>query len=181
MLATLPFFLVFKLFCLLGNADTSLAAFSQFFSLFPGKTGSYIRCGFYCWAFPGSSQNIYIGFGSLFFQTATQLDEGVYIGPQCNIGSCHIGANTLLGSGVHVMSGKGQHNFSDITKPIKEQGGEYSCIRIGADGWIGNGALIMANVGKGCVIGAGAVVTHDIPDYAIAAGNPAKVIKSRLE
>ncbi len=48
--------------------------------------------------------------------------------------------------------------------------------------WIGYGAIITSGVrlGKGCVIGAGAVVTKDVPPYAIAAGNPAKVIRMRL-
>ncbi len=77
------------------------------------------------------------------------------------------------------MSGKTQHYFDDIETPIKDQGGEFEKITIGEDCWIGNGALIMANIGKKCVIGAGSVVTHDVPDYSIVAGNPAKVIKKR--
>ena len=61
-----------------------------------------------------------------------------------------------------------------------KQGGSPSRCRIGPDVWIGAGSIIMANVGRGCVIGAGSVVTKHIPDWSVAAGNPAKVIRQRL-
>ena len=54
-------------------------------------------------------------------------------------------------------------------------------IRIGEGTWVGSAAIILADVGKHCVIGAGAVVTSPIPDYAIAAGVPAKVIRDRRD
>ncbi|GGA84160.1 transferase [Neiella marina] len=170
-------FLALKL--LLKGRTPHFAGYSQFLSLFPGLIGSYIRYGFYRFTLTQCVADGVIGFGALFSQVDTDLGRGVYIGPQCNIGSCAIGANTLLGSGVHVMSGKGQHNFADLTTPIKDQGGALTKVNIGEDCWIGNGALILANVGNHCVVGAGSVVTQDLPDYSIAAGNPAKVIKQR--
>ena len=108
------------------------------------------------------------------------LEDGVYIGAQCNIGSCHIKENALIASGVHIMSGKNQHNFDDIETPIQQQGGVFEQVIIGEDSWVGNGALIMANVGRKCIVGAGSVVTKDVPDYSVVVGNPAKVVKSRL-
>ena len=53
---------------------------------------------------------------------------------------------------------------------------------IGDDCWIGRRVMIMPGVkiGEGCVIGAGAVVTKDIPPYSVAAGVPAKVVKTRM-
>jgi len=123
------------------------------------------------------SADAVVSFLTLFSQHDTEISTGVYIGPQCNIGKCKIGQDTLLGSGVHIMSGKGQHNFDDLSKPIKHQGGSFEKITIGQDSWVGNGALIMANIGKHCVVAAGAVVINDVADYSIVAGNPAKVIK----
>ena len=76
------------------------------------------------------------------------------------------------------MSGKGQHNFSDPTIPIKDQGGVFSKVSIGENCWVGNGALIMANVGQGCVVAAGSVVIDDVPDGVIVGGNPACLIKT---
>jgi len=120
-------------------------------------------------------------FGTIFSQADTEIGKGVYIGPNCNIGRCKIEDYCTLGSGVHIMSGRQQHNFDDLDTPIQDQGGIFEKVLIGEDTWIGNCALIMANVGKKCIIGAGAVVTKDVEDFSIAAGNPAKVIRKRNE
>ena len=65
-------------------------------------------------------------------------------------------------------------NVPIILQPIKQ----ISPVRIGEGSWLGeNVCVIGANIGKHCVIGANSVVTHDIPDYSIAVGVPAKVIK----
>lgn len=94
------------------------------------------------------------------------------------IGPVHIGNQVNLAQGV-VISGL-NHNYQDINKPISEQGVFTNLITIQDDVWIGANVVIAAGVtiGKHCVIGAGSVVTKDIPDYSVAVGNPAKVIKS---
>lgn len=67
-------------------------------------------------------------------------------------------------------------NFSRLNKIVKHPKRE---ITIGHDSWLGANAVIMPNVhiGKYCIIGAGAVVTHDVPDYSVMGGVPAKKIK----
>jgi acetyltransferase-like isoleucine patch superfamily enzyme len=176
---TAPLFLCFLISCLIMNKDRVFSSYSQFLSLFPGFLGNQCRLGFYRFAMSRCDNDVLISFSTLFSQYNTELHQGVYIGPQCNIGKCIIEKNCLVGSGVHIMSGKGQHNFSDIETPIREQGGTFDQVTIGEDTWIGNGAMIMSNVGKKCIIGAGSVVINDIPDFAIVGGNPAKVIKMR--
>ncbi|MBO7922651.1 acyltransferase [Alteromonas sp. K632G] len=178
-LAMLPFSVTFKILAHALNQDQLTSSFSQFLSILPGKTGSYLRAGFYRVALTYCSPDAMISFGTLLSQQDTEIGEGVYIGPQCNIGKCCIGKNTLVGSGVHIMSGKGQHNFSDPDVPIKDQGGSFTKVIIGQNCWIGNCALIMANVGAGSVVAAGAVVINDVPDGVIVGGNPAKVISER--
>ncbi|AEG10747.1 putative acetyltransferase [Shewanella baltica BA175] len=71
------------------------------------------------------------------------------------------------------------HDYHDILKPIKEQPIIVkNKVRIGSGSWIGeNVSIIGANVGKNSVIAAHSVVTKDIPDYCVAAGIPAKIIK----
>ena len=177
----LPFTILYKLLSVTFNKDSLLATFSQFLSLLPGKAGSYLRSGFYRFALTHCSADAIVGFGTLFSQQDTEIQKGVYIGPQCNIGKCTIGENTLLGSGVHIMSGKGQHNFSDPNTPIKSQGGAFTKVSIGDNCWVGNTALIMANVGEGSIVAAGAVVINDVPANVIVAGNPAKIIRSRFD
>ena len=173
-----PVTISYLLLSLFLSKDGLIASYSQLLSMLPGKLGSYLRSGFYRFAFSYCSEDALISFGTLFSQQDTHIERGVYIGPQCNIGKCSIGKNTLLGSGVHIMSGKGQHNFSDPSKPIKDQGGTFTKVKIGENCWLGNGALIMANVGAGSVVAAGAVVVDDVPDGVIVGGNPAKVLRA---
>ena len=169
-------------YCLLIITKKGLFVFStQLLSLIPGKIGSYCRVAFNRTVMTHCHPETVIGFATLFSQKDTEIHQGVYIGPQCNIGSCKIGKNSLVASGAHILSGKNQHNFDDIDTPIQQQGGVYEKIEIGEDSWVGNGCLIMANIGKKCIIGAGSVVSKDIPDYSIAVGNPAKVIRNRLD
>ena len=94
-------------------------------------------------------------------------------------GEVTIGNDVLFGPGVRVYSEN--HVFSDTEATIRSQGVERSFVRIGDDCWIGSGTTIAAGVtiGTGVVIGAGSVVTRDIPDYSIAVGSPARVIRSR--
>lgn len=183
---TLCFVLLFPVYLLhliLGmistDRDALLASFSQFFSLIPGKFGNYLRVVFYSQVLKRCELDSLISFNTLFFQQDTEIESGVYIGPQCNIGKCSIGKNTLLGSGIHILSGKNQHLTENLEIPIKEQGGEFRKIKIGENCWIGNCSVIMAEIGSHSIIGAGSVVVEDIPEYAIAVGNPAKVIKFR--
>ncbi|PCI59672.1 MAG: acetyltransferase [Gammaproteobacteria bacterium] len=176
-----PITIIYLLLYVIFKSDELFVSFAQLLSLLPSKIGCYLRAGFYRFTMTNCSKDAVISFLVLFSQKSTEISPGVYIGPQSNIGMCAIGKNTILGSGVHIMSGKGQHNFSDLSKPIKDQGGVFEKITIGEGTWIGNGALIMANIGKNCVVAAGSVVINNVEDFAIVAGNPAKVIKNRHE
>lgn len=85
--------------------------------------------------------------------------------------------NVLTAERVYVSDNL--HGYSDINISIKDnpirQNGH---VVIGEGSWLGeNVCVIGASIGKHCVIGANAVVTHDIPDYSVAVGNPAKIIK----
>ena len=174
-----PIIVLYWLLRTFFKSDSLFSGFSQFLSLLPGKTGAYLRAGFYRYTMTLCSEDAVISFLVLFAQQDTEIESSVYIGPNCNIGSCKIKKNTLLGSGVHIISGKRQHKFDDPDVLIKDQGGVFEKITIGEDCWIGNGALILANIGNKCVVGSGSVVTNEIPAYSIVAGNPAKIIMSR--
>ncbi|WP_106829365.1 acyltransferase [Parabacteroides pacaensis] len=93
------------------------------------------------------------------------------------IGPARIGDNTILAQNV-VVSGL-NHNYKNINLPIRKQGVTVSPIVIEDEVWIGANCIITAGVhiGKHTVIAGGSVVTKNIPDYSIAAGNPAKIIK----
>jgi len=91
-------------------------------------------------------------------------------------GGVEIGPNTLLSPGVQVISGN--HVFDDPAVPIKLQGTAYGKVSIGEDCWLGTNVIVVPGVtiGRGAIVGGGAVVTKDIPDLGIALGIPAKVV-----
>ncbi len=93
------------------------------------------------------------------------------------IGPVTIGDNVHLAQNV-VISGL-NHNFEEVDKTIAEQGVSTKHVIVENDVWIGANSVIPAGVriGKHVVIGAGSVVTKDIPSYSVAVGNPARVIK----
>lgn len=109
------------------------------------------------------------------------IGENTFIGPYvCLSGeSISIGKDCLIASQVGIYAVG--HNFSDSTRNIKEQGLSHKGIVIENDCWLGNGARVLdgVTISHGSVIGAGAVVTKDIPPYSIVVGVPARVIASR--
>lgn len=119
-----------------------------------------------------------------------ELGEELIIGENVGIaanafiamrGTITIGDNTIFGPGVSIHAEN--HNFSDLNKPIRKQGATRKEVTIGKDCWIGSKAVILdgVNIGNHVIVAAGAVVTKDVPDYAIVGGVPAKIIKQRKE
>jgi maltose O-acetyltransferase len=91
-----------------------------------------------------------------------------------------IGDDVLMGPDVVIMSGG--HAFEAPDIPINQQGSvEHRPVVIGNDVWIGTRVIIMPGVkiGDGSVIGAGSIVTKNVPSYSVAIGAPAKVIRTR--
>lgn len=110
------------------------------------------------------------------------IGDGTWIGRYSQFGgtdySLRIGKNVLIAERVYMSTCR--HGYEDVTKPITEQGlVPKGDVRIEDDCWIGTGVCILPNVtiGKHSVIGANAVVIHDIPPYSVAVGNPARVVK----
>jgi acetyltransferase-like isoleucine patch superfamily enzyme len=93
------------------------------------------------------------------------------------IGPVTIGNDIRLAQNI-TLSGL-NHNYEDVSRPIHIQGVSTAPITIGDGTWIGANVVVLAGVtiGKNCVIAAGSVVTKDIPSYAVAVGNPARVLK----
>jgi acetyltransferase-like isoleucine patch superfamily enzyme len=141
--------------------------------------GVFLRRAFYGLTILEAGDGCTIAFGTIFATYAVRLGKTVYVGAFCNVADVTIGDDVLIGSNVSLMSGKNQHYFTRLDVPIREQGGAFERIEIGRDVWIGNGALVMANVGAGSVVAAGSVVTRDVPPFAIVGGNPARIIGTR--
>lgn len=120
--------------------------------------------------------------------TITNIGKGIKIGSNSGIGAfSFIGGAGGVSIGKDVIMGQWvsfhpeNHNYESIDLPIRMQGVNRKGIVVEDDCWIGAKVTFLdgAHVGKGCVIAAGAVVRGTIPPYSIAAGVPARVIKSR--
>ncbi len=94
------------------------------------------------------------------------------------IGPVNMGNGSGLGQNVFVSGFN--HSYKDGEKNSSDQPLDIRATKIGADSHIGANSVVLAgiNIGKRCQIGAGSVVTKNIPDFSIAVGNPAKIIKT---
>lgn len=108
------------------------------------------------------------------------IGDGTYIGRFCHFYATKgitIGNKVLIADKVYLADNL--HGYMDINKPVIDQPIQQTKeVMIGDGAWLGeNVCVIGASVGKQSVIGANSVVTQDIPDYCIAVGSPAKIIK----
>lgn len=118
-----------------------------------------------------------------------------YVGYDCEIHNCEIGAFCSIANGLIVGGAEHPMDWLSTSPVFHNVGGgtgkhlshlpvpDVKRTTIGNDVWIGSRVIIMQglNIGTGAIIGAGSVVTKDVPDYAVVAGVPAKVIKYRFD
>lgn len=126
-------------------------------------------------------ENVNIENGARFAMgNGISIGTGSGLGVNCSVhGPLKIGDNVMMGPDVTILTHT--HNIERTDIPMWQQGSQCREVVIGNDVWIGMRVIIMpgVKVGNGAVVGAGAVVTKDIPDYAIVGGVPAKVIRFR--
>ena len=181
MLLVLPAAVACRCSCRAFGVDRGFAGWSQGMSLFPGLTGQFLRRAFYRLVLPYCGEGAAISFGTTLSHRTAKIGRNVYVGGHCSIGDVTIEDDVLIASHVSVMNGSEQHGTARLDIPIREQPGCFQPVTIGRDSWIGERAIIAADVGRHCIIGAGAVVTKPIPDFGIAIGLPAKVVRFRDE
>lgn len=165
----------------LSGRDRAFGASMEWLALLPGLPGQYVRRAYLNAVTEGCGDETVIGAGTLFSTRRVRIDHNAYVGPHCDIGWAHIERDVLIAAGVHIPSGAATHGVTRLDIPIRDQAGDPRRVTIGEGAWIGNGAIIMADVGRHSIVAAGAVVTKPVPDWSIAAGVPARVIRSRLE
>jgi acetyltransferase-like isoleucine patch superfamily enzyme len=111
----------------------------------------------------------------------------VTIGDRCLIGKgsgivgherIEIGDDVFTGHQVYITDAN--HGYGDPDLPIGRQFAPPQPVRIGSGSWLGHGSIVLPGVtiGRHVVVGAGSVVTGDLPDFAVAVGNPARVVRS---
>jgi acetyltransferase-like isoleucine patch superfamily enzyme len=117
---------------------------------------------------------------------ATIPERGIVIGDRCVIGagstitahaSITIGDDVWFGNQVFICDAS--HGYQDPETPIGLQLGAHGPVEIGAGSWIGHGTIILpgTRIGRHVVVGAGSVVRGEVPDHAVVAGVPARVVR----
>ena len=159
----------------------SFSTVASLLSLIPGLLGLWLRRSFYYMTLIDAPTDISIEFGSRFLGRGIRLGAGVWIGNWTSINDCTIGKGTLISSYVDIFSGAHQHGSGESLVENKSEtpmAPPAKLITIGENVWIGSGATVFADVGDNTIIGAGSVVVKPIPANCVAAGNPARVLKT---
>ena len=132
-------------------------------------------------------EDVYVGHQTIlkgYFKNRMNIGAGTWIGQQCffhSAGGLTIGRDVGIGPGVKIITSA--HAEEGIKRPILYSQLEFAAVTIEDGSDIGVGAVILPGVtiGRGAQIGAGAVVSRDVPAYAVAAGVPARVLRSRTD
>jgi acetyltransferase-like isoleucine patch superfamily enzyme len=129
--------------------------------------------------------NVYIGHNTIlkgYFKNEMVIGDDTWIGQNCffhSAGGLSVGAAVGIGPCVKVITS--YHAGDDIKVPILHTELLMRPVRIGGNSDIGVGAIVLpgVSIGYGSIIGAGAVVTRDVPDFVVAAGSPARILRRR--
>lgn len=149
-----------------------------------GKISRTIRARICRHLFNGECKNINVEQGAYFGSGKNfTLGKNIGIGKDFKSLNRVVMIDDYLMMGEEVLFLGGNHHFDRTDIPMGAQGSDTSTpLHIAGDVWIGARAIVLpgcSRIGHGSIIGAGAVVTKDVPDWAVVGGNPARVIKYR--
>lgn len=168
-----PFGLPSLLYYKLTGKETIFDFSAKLLSLVPGKGGQYLRTAFYKMTLAECQYDLMVGFCSYFSHPTARAGRRVGMGSFSIVGTADIGDNVMISSRVSVLSGKYQHGATgERAEPV------FTRVRIGTGSWLGEGCIVMADIGERCVVSAGSVVSKPMPDRSTAIGNPARFIQS---
>ncbi len=150
---------------------------AKLLSLLPGRIGQLIRASFYMQTLSRCHYDIAVGFCSFFSHPSAEVGRSVGIGSFSIIGTARLNDDVMVASRVSVLSGKYQHGGGRRGRVSRVKQLELRRVHIGEGTWLGEGCLVMADVGRRCIVSAGSVVTKAVPDDATAIGNPARFLR----
>ncbi|MDN7023946.1 acyltransferase [Methanoculleus sp. FWC-SCC1] len=130
-------------------------------------------------------ENVYVGHGAIlkgYYKNRMTIGDHTWIGQSCflhSAGGIRIGRAVGIGPGVTILTSV--HTEGEASQPVICNDLTFGEVVVGDGSDIGVNTILLPGVtiGEGCIIGAGSVVTKDVPAYSVAAGNPARVLRSR--
>lgn len=149
-----------------------------------GSTSRKVRAALGRYMLDSCGQDVNIEHGAWF-----GTGRGIELGDRSDIGMdalvmgpVTIGTDVMMGPRCVILSNR--HDISSVEKPMNRQGFLPDLrVVIEDDVFVGAGSVILAGrrLGRGCVVGAGSVVAHDVPPWSVVAGNPARVVRKRKD
>jgi acetyltransferase-like isoleucine patch superfamily enzyme len=165
----------------LSGRDEVFLFWGQAFALAPGLPGKYLRKCFYFLTLRSCSLQCDLGFLSYFNDRRSEVGPGVYVGSGASVGLASLGEGCLLGNRSAILNGGWQHDLGPDGRLTAFDGSSARRVHIGPETWIGEGAIVMADVGGRCIVGAGSVVSVPVPDGCLVAGNPARFVRRLVD
>ena len=150
---------------------------AQTFAVVPGPLGVYLRRAFYRLTIDSCSADCYIGFGTVLSHRQVRIERNVFIGNYALIGSAWLHERCLVGSRVSLLSGGALHQLGPDRRWTPTDVSRMRQIHVHDDAWIGEAALVLADVGSGAMVAAGAVVSTPVRGGVVVAGNPARFVR----
>ena len=161
----------------LVKSDRFFELMSQLLALFPGLIGVVSRRCFYWWSLKRCSLSCYLGFGTLVTDRNAIIEDGVYVGNYCVLATVNLRQGTFIASRVSIPSAGQIHsrNTDGSWTPIIKENLQY--VTVGPDVWIGEGAIVINDVGRGSLVCAGSLIVKPVIKNVMVGGNPQKILK----
>ncbi len=160
-----------------GDGEAAFAFWSQLFALVPGSPGVFVRRAFYRSTLDRCTGTFFVGFGAIFSHREVVVEDAVYIGPYAIVGSARLRRGCLIGSRAGIISGSALHALEANGQRAPTDRRRLRQIEIGEGAWIGEGSLVMADVGRSATVAAGAVVSSPVMQGVVVAGNPSRFVR----
>jgi virginiamycin A acetyltransferase len=161
----------------LGDRNETFNFWAHVLALAPGLPGMYLRRAFYQWTLDACAADCFIGFGAVFTQRQVRVEQGAYVGPYSLVGAATLRRGCLIGSRTSIVSGKNMHDLQPDGTWGPAKPGRLRPVEVGEYAWVGEASTLIADIGRGALVGAGSVVASPVPPGVMVAGNPARFVR----
>ena len=159
------------------HSEVLFTFWAQAFALVPGLPGVFVRRAFYRMTLDQCGRSFFVGFGTVVSHRQTTVGEDVYVGPYAIVGSAYLRRGCLICSRASIVSGGALHVLDADLRWTTSDLSRLRRIEIGEHAWIGEGSVVLADIGRSAMVAAGSVVSGAVPPATVVAGNPARFVR----